>query len=592
MAIVHPDYTMLANRITVHALHKRTHACMKDVANQLYHFKDKQGRDAPLLSKKVYEIMINNYERINSEIQYSRDFEYDFFGFKTLERAYLLRVHGKIAERPQHMLMRCSIGIHEDDLESAFETYHLMSQQWFTHATPTLFNSGTPKAQMSSCFLLTMREDSIEGIYDTLKQTAVISKNAGGIGIAMHCIRASDSYIRGTNGYSNGLVPMLKVFNDTARYVDQGGGKRKGAFAVYLEPWHADVYEFLQLRKNNGTEENRARDLFYALWIPDLFMKRVEADAEWSLMCPNECPGLFECWGEKFEALYESYEKEGRARKQVKARWLWEQIIDSQIETGTPYMLYKDACNRKSNQQNLGCIKSSNLCTEILEYTSKDEVAVCNLASISLSKFCSHETKSFDYEELHRVTKRVTKNLNRVIDRNYYPIKEASNSNFRHRPIGIGVQGLADCFQKMGLAYESDAALHVNEMIFETIYHAAMETSIELAEVEGHYESFRGSPLSEGKFQFDLWEKKPCTDRYNWEELRQKVMRVGARNSLLVAPMPTASTSQILGNNESFEPFTSNIYTRRVLSGEFIVVNKHLVRDLLKLDLWTTSIKN
>lgn len=592
MAIVHPDYTKLANRVTVQALHDRTHTCILETANKLNDFTDKAGRPAPLLSEETYKVIKDNYERINEVIDYSRDFEYDFFGFKTLERAYLLRVHGEIAERPQHMLMRCSIGIHLNDLDSAFETYNLMSQQWFTHATPTLFNAGTTRPQMSSCFLLAMREDSIEGIYDTLKQTAVISKNAGGIGLAMHCIRASKSYIRGTNGYSNGLVPMLKVFNDTARYVDQGGGKRKGSFAVYLEPWHADIYEFLQLRKNNGTEENRARDLFYALWIPDLFMKRVEADAEWSLMCPNECPGLFECWGEKFEAMYEQYEKDGRARKQVKARWLWEQIIDSQIETGTPYMLYKDACNRKSNQQNLGCIKSSNLCTEIVEYTDKDEVAVCNLASISLSKFTSIETKSFDYENLHRVTKRITKNLNRVIDRNYYPIPEAKKSNMRHRPIGIGVQGLADAFQMMGLAFESDAALKVNQMIFETIYHAAMETSMEIAQVEGHYETFPGSPLSEGKFQFDLWGVQPCTERYDWADLRSKVMQFGARNSLLIAPMPTASTSQILGNNESFEPFTSNIYTRRVLSGEFIVVNKHLVRDLLKIGLWTTTVKN
>lgn len=592
MAIVHPDYTKLANRVTVKALHDRTHSCIRDVANQLYNYKDRVGRPASLLSQDVYDVMVNNYERINAVIDYSRDFNYDFFGFKTLERAYLLKCDNKIVERPQHMLMRCAIGIHVADLEAAFETYNLMSEQWFTHATPTLFNSGTTKPQMSSCFLLTMREDSIEGIYDTLKQTAVISKNAGGIGIAMHCIRASDSYIRGTNGYSNGLVPMLKVYNDTARYVDQGGGKRKGAFAVYLEPWHADVYEFLQLRKNNGTEENRARDLFYALWIPDLFMKRVEADQDWSLMCPNECPGLFECWGDKFEALYTQYEQEGRARKSIKARWLWEQIIDSQIETGTPYMLYKDACNRKSNQQNLGCIKSSNLCTEILEYTSKDEVAVCNLASISLSKFASVETKTFDYESLHRVTKRITKNLNRVIDRNYYPIEEAKNSNMRHRPIGIGVQGLADAFQIMGLAFESDEALKTNAMIFETIYHAAMQTSMEMAQVEGHYQSFPGSPLSEGKFQFDLWGVKPITERYDWELLRQQVVQHGARNSLLVAPMPTASTSQILGNNESFEPFTSNVYTRRVLSGEFIIVNKHLVRDLIKLGLWTTEIKN
>ena len=535
---------------------------------------------------------MENADQITARIDYTRDYNYDFFGFKTLERAYLLKVNNKIAERPQHMLMRCSFGIHQEDIESAFETYDLMSQMWFTHATPTLFNSGTTRPQMSSCFLLTMREDSIDGIYDTLKQTAVISKYAGGIGLAVHCIRASDSYIRGTNGFSNGLVPMLKVYNDTARYVDQGGGKRKGSFAVYLEPWHADIVDFLQLRKNNGTEENRARDLFYALWIPDLFMKRVEADGDWTLMCPNECPGLFECWGEEFEKLYTGYEQSGRGRKAIKAQWLWQQIIDSQIETGTPYMLYKDACNKKSNQQNLGTIKSSNLCTEIIEYTSKDEVAVCNLASISLAKFADENTKKFDYDFLHKVTKRITRNLNRVIDRNFYPIEEAKNSNMRHRPIGIGVQGLADAYAKMQIAFEDDEAQNVNSLIFETIYHAAMETSMEIAKEEGYYQTFPGSPLSQGKFQMDLWEKEPYSDRYDWEKLRQEVIKHGARNSLLVAPMPTASTSQILGNNESFEPFTSNIYTRRVLSGEFICVNRHLVRDLCALGLWTSEVKN
>ena len=436
---------MLANRISVASLHKETKADVKEVSDILKNFIDKSGREAPLLSDEVYEVFQKNADAINAKIDYKLDFSYDFFGFKTLERAYLLRVNNIIVERPQFMLMRCAIGIHVTDLESAFETYDYMSQQWFTHATPTLFNSGTTRPQMSSCFLLAMKEDSIDGIYDTLKQTAVISKFAGGIGLAVHCIRASDSYIRGTNGFSNGLVPMLKVFNDTARYVDQGGGKRKGSFAVYLEPWHADVVDFLQLRKNNGTEENRARDLFYALWVPDLFMKRVQEDGEWTLMCPNECPGLFECWGDAFEELYTKYEREGKGRKSIKAQWLWGQIVDAQIETGTPYLVYKDACNRKSNQQNLGCIKSSNLCTEIVEYTDKDEVAVCNLASINLAKFADYDGE-FDYEMLHKVTKRVTKNLNRVIDRNYYPIQEAANSNFRHRPIGIGVQGLADVF--------------------------------------------------------------------------------------------------------------------------------------------------
>ena len=446
MAIVHPDYTMLANRISVTALHDRTFDDIQKVADILYNYKDKVGRPAALLAKDVHETICKNADKINARLDYSRDFNYDFFGFKTLESGYLLKCDGKTVERPQHMLMRVSIGIHSDDLESAFETYDLMSTLWFTHATPTLFNSGTPTPQMSSCFLLAMKEDSIDGIYDTLKQTALISKSAGGIGLAVHCIRAADSYIRGTNGFSNGLVPMLKVFNDTARYVDQGGGKRKGAFAIYLEPWHSDIYDFLQLRKNNGTEENRARDLFFALWIPDLFMKRVEADGDWTLMCPNECPGLYTCWGEEFEKLYTQYEKEGKGRKTVKAQWLWGQIIDAQIETGTPYMLYKDACNRKSNQQNLGTIKSSNLCTEILEYTDKDEVAVCNLASISLPMFATYDSKDYDYERLHKVTKRITRNLNRVIDRNYYPVPEARTSNMRHRPIGIGVQGLADVF--------------------------------------------------------------------------------------------------------------------------------------------------
>ncbi|HJU45616.1 MAG TPA: ribonucleoside-diphosphate reductase subunit alpha, partial [Chitinophagaceae bacterium] len=520
---------------------------------------------------------------------YDRDFGFDYFGFKTIEKSYLLRVDGKIVERPQHMYMRVALGIHKEDIESAIKTYNLMSERWFTHATPTLFNAGTPKAQMSSCFLLTMKEDSIEGIYDTLKQTAKISQSAGGIGLAIHNIRATGSYIGGTNGTSNGIIPMLRVFNDTARYVDQGGGKRKGAFAVYLEPWHADVFEFLDLRKNHGKEEMRARDLFYALWISDLFMKRVEANGNWSLFCPNEAPGLADCFGSEFEALYERYEKEGRARKTIKAQELWFAIMEAQVETGTPYMLYKDAANSKSNQQNLGTIKSSNLCTEIIEYTSPDEVAVCNLASLALPRFV--ENNKFDFDKLYEVTYQVTKNLNKIIDNNYYPVEEAYNSNMRHRPIGLGVQGLADVFILMRLPFESDLAKVLNKNIFETIYFAAMTASMDLAKAEGAYDTFKGSPLSEGKFQFDLWNVTP-SDRHDWNTLRENVMKHGVRNSLLVAPMPTASTSQILGNNECFEPYTSNIYTRRVLSGEFIIVNKHLLKDLVQLGLWSNDMKN
>lgn len=552
---------------------------------------DKAGRPAPLIADDVFEIIEANKDRIEEAIDYTRDHSYDYFGFKTLERSYLLKVNEKIVERPQTMLMRVSIGIHKKDLDSAFETYNLMSQKWFTHATPTLFNSGTPKPQMSSCFLLAMRDDSIEGIFETLQQCAVISKNAGGIGLSVHCIRSTSSYIRGTNGHSNGLVPMLRVFNDTARYVDQGGGKRKGAFAIYLEPWHADIYEFLSLKKNHGKEENRARDLFYALWVCDLFMKRVEDNGDWTLMCPNECPGLFETWGEEFEKLYTKYEAEGKGKKTVKAQHLWNAVIESQIETGVPYMLYKDHANRKSNQQNLGTIKSSNLCCEIMEYTDKDQVAVCNLASISLSRFVSDEGV-FDYEKLHAVTRTITRNLNRVIDENYYPVPEAKYSNFRNRPIGIGVQGLADALQKMQLPFEDDRAVDVNKRIFETIYHAAVTMSLDLAKEEGAYETFKGSPMSEGKFQFDLWGVQPHTDRYDWDALREEIKEHGIRNSLLVAPMPTASTSQVLGNNESFEPYTSNIYTRRVLAGEFVCVNPHLVKDLIKAGLWNWEIKN
>jgi ribonucleoside-diphosphate reductase alpha chain len=549
------------------------------------------GKKAPLLSDEVYKVIMDNKEELDSTIIYNRDFGYDYFGFKTLERSYLLKLNGNIAERPQHMLMRVSIGIHLNDLAAAKETYELMSKKYFTHATPTLFNSGTPKPQMSSCFLLAMQDDSIDGIYDTLKQTAKISQSAGGIGLSIHNVRATGSYISGTNGTSNGIVPMLRVFNDTARYVDQGGGKRKGSFAIYVEPWHADIFDFLDLKKNTGKEEQRARDLFYAMWIPDLFMKRVEEDAEWTLMCPNECPNLFKVHGDEFDELYLGYEAAGKGRKTIKARALWEKIMESQIETGTPYMLYKDAANRKSNQKNLGTIRSSNLCTEIMEYTSPDEVAVCNLASIALPMFIKNG--EFDHKELYRVTKRVTKNLNKVIDRNYYPVKEAENSNFRHRPIGLGIQGLADAFIMLRLPFTSDEAKKLNQEIFETLYFAAVTASMEEAKADGTYQTYKGSPISEGKFQHNLWgvEDEELSGRWDWAKLRKQVLEHGVRNSLLVAPMPTASTSQILGNNEAFEPYTSNIYTRRVLSGEFIVVNKHLLEDLVNLGLWNDTLK-
>ena len=592
MTTTHPDYAKLAARISVSNLHKNTKKSFSETMEDLYKYiNPRTGKKAPLLSDEVYKVISENADRLDSTIIYNRDFGYDYFGFKTLERSYLLKLNGKIAERPQHMLMRVSIGIHLDDLDAAIETYELMSKKYFTHATPTLFNSGTPKPQMSSCFLLAMKDDSIDGIYDTLKQTAKISQSAGGIGLSIHNIRATGSYIAGTNGTSNGIVPMLRVFNDTARYVDQGGGKRKGSFAIYVEPWHADIFDFLDLKKNHGKEEMRARDLFYAMWIPDLFMKRVEADAEWTLMCPNECPGLFTNHSEEFERLYLGYEAEGKGRKTIKARELWEKILESQIETGTPYMLYKDAANRKSNQKNLGTIRSSNLCTEILEYTSPDEVAVCNLASIALPMFVKNG--EFDHKELFRVTKRVTKNLNRVIDRNYYPVKEAKNSNMRHRPIGLGVQGLADAFIMLRLPFTSDAAKQLNQDIFETLYYAAATASMEAAKEEGPYSTYEGSPISEGLFQHNLWNVKDeeLSGRWNWEKLRKQVKKHGVRNSLLVAPMPTASTSQILGNNECFEPYTSNIYTRRVLSGEFIVVNKHLLEDLVKLGLWNEGLK-
>lgn len=587
----HPDYALLASRIAVSNLHKNTIKSFSETMKALHRYVDRRiSRPVPLIADDVWEIIEKNADLLDSSIIYDRDFGFDYFGFKTLEKSYLLKIDGKIVERPQHLFMRVAVGIHKEDIESAIKTYHLMSERWFTHATPTLFNAGTPKPQMSSCFLLSMKDDSIDGIYDTLKQTAKISQSAGGIGLAIHTVRATGSYISGTNGTSNGIIPMLRVFNDTARYVDQGGGKRKGAFAVYLEPWHADVFEFLELKKNHGKEELRARDLFYALWICDLFMQRVEENGDWSLFCPHEAPGLSETWGAEFEALYRQYEDQGRARRKVKAQELWFAILQAQVETGNPYLLYKDAANRKSNQQNLGTIKSSNLCTEIIEYTSADEVAVCNLASLALPRFVTKGT--FDHQKLYEVTYQVTINLNRIIDYNYYPVEEARNANQRHRPIGIGVQGLADAFIQLRMPFESEEAKGLNKEIFETIYFAAMTASKDLAMQDGPYESFKGSPLSEGKFQFDLWQHEPDSGRWDWDNLRQQVITHGVRNSLLVAPMPTASTSQILGNNECFEPYTSNIYTRRVLSGEFVVVNKHLLQDLVALGLWNNDMKN
>lgn len=592
MTVQHPDYALLAARIAISNLHKNTKKSFSETMSDMFHYVNpRTGKASPLLSEEVYEVIRDNAAFLDSHIIYNRDFNYDYFGFKTLERSYLLKINGKIVERPQHMLMRVAVGIHLNDLDAVIETYELMSKKYFTHATPTLFNAGTPKPQMSSCFLLAMKDDSIDGIYDTLKQTAKISQSAGGIGLSIHNIRATGSYIRGTNGTSNGIVPMLRVFNDTARYVDQGGGKRKGSFAIYIETWHADIFEFLDLKKNHGKEEMRARDLFYAMWISDLFMKRVQEDGPWTLMCPNECPGLYECYGEEFEKLYESYEAQGKGRKTIRARELWEKILESQIETGTPYMLYKDAVNRKSNQKNVGVIRSSNLCTEIMEYTSADEVAVCNLASISLPMFI--ENGQFNHQLLFDVTKRVTRNLNKVIDRNYYPVPEAEKSNMRHRPIGLGVQGLADAFIMLRMPFTSDEAKQLNQEIFETLYFAAVTASMEMAKEDGPYETFQGSPMSQGEFQYNLWGLKDedLSGRWDWKSLREDVMKHGVRNSLLVAPMPTASTSQILGNNEAFEPYTSNIYTRRVLSGEFIVVNKHLLEDLVKRNLWNEDLK-
>jgi ribonucleoside-diphosphate reductase alpha chain len=589
MSTTHPDYAVLAARVSVSNLHKQTTKSFVETCRLLrFWINPKTGKHAPLIAEDVWGIIESNAERLDSSIIHDRDFEYDYFGFKTLERSYLLRINGEIVERPQHLLMRVAVGIHKEDIDAAIQTYNLMSEKWFTHASPTMFNAGTPSPQMSSCFLLAMKDDSITGIYDTLKDCAMISKMAGGIGLHIHNIRATGSYINGTNGISNGIIPMLKVFNDTARYVDQGGGKRKGSFAIYLEPWHADIIEFLDLKKNHGKEEQRARDLFYALWIPDLFMKRVEENKNWSLFCPHEAPGLADVWGDEFEELFVRYEKEGRARETVKAQDLWFSILQAQIETGTPYMMYKDACNRKSNQQNLGTIKCSNLCTEIVEFTSPEETAVCNLASIALNKFVFD--KEFDFKKLYDIVYVVTRNLNKVIDVNYYPTPECENSNMRHRPIGIGVQGLADALILMRYPFESPEAATLNKDIFETMYFAACTASKDLAIEYGHYESYPGSPASKGQLQFDLWGVVP-SDRWDWKQLKSEIATYGLRNSLLLAPMPTASTSQILGNNECIEPYTSNMYVRRVLSGEFTIINKHLLRDLISNDLWDDGMR-
>ncbi|GAA4831889.1 ribonucleoside-diphosphate reductase subunit alpha [Algivirga pacifica] len=591
LATRHPDFSKLAARISISNLHKTTSQSFSSTAKRLYNYIDpKNGENAALISKEAYEVIRANAKRLDEAIDYQKDYDFDYFGFKTLERSYLFKLNGKIAERPQHLFMRVAVGIHLDDIDAVLQTYQLMSEKWFIHATPTLFNAATPKPQMSSCFLVAMKDDSIEGIYDTLKQCALISQSAGGIGLSIHNIRATGSYIKGTNGSSNGIIPMLRVFNDTARYVDQGGGKRKGAFAIYLEPWHADIFAFLDLRKNHGKEELRARDLFYALWVSDLFMKRVENNEEWSLFCPHEAPGLDNSYGKEFEMLYQKYEKEGRARRTINAQELWFAILEAQVETGTPYILYKDAANGKSNQKNLGIIKSSNLCTEIIEYTSEDETAVCNLASLSLPKFVHNGT--FDHQKLYEVTKVVARNLNKIIDRNYYPVPEARNSNMRHRPIGIGVQGLADVFMMLRMPFDGEEAKGLNKDIFETLYFAAMTSSMELAKEQGAYETFKGSPASKGIFQFDMWGVTPSSGRWDWFSLKQQVKEHGLRNSLLLAPMPTASTSQILGNNECFEPFTSNIYSRRVLSGEFTIVNRHLLKDLIALGLWDNTMKN
>ncbi len=590
LATVHPDYALLAARIAVSNLHKETKKSFSETIHDLYTYIDpKTQQPAGLISQETHDIVLQYADELDSAIIFDRDYNFDYFGFKTLDRSYLLRMDGQVVERPQHMLMRAAVGIHGTDIKSAIETYELMSEKWFIHATPTMFNAGTPKPQLSSCFLLSMTDDSISGIFETLSRCAKISQSAGGVGLSIHNIRAQGSYIKGTGGTSNGIIPMLRVFNDTARYVDQGGGKRKGAFAIYLEPWHADIFEFLDLKKNNGKEEVRARDLFFAMWISDLFMERVKADSTWSLFCPNECPGLYDVYGKDFEKLYTQFENAGKARKTIKAQDLWFAILESQVETGTPYILYKDAANLKSNQKNLGTIRSSNLCTEIMEYTSADEVAVCNLASLSLPKYVTAK-KEFNHQKLMEITRVITRNLNRIIDINYYPIPEARNSNMRHRPIGIGVQGLADAFILMGYSFDSPEARLLNKEIFETIYYGALLESCAQAEIHGAYETFKGSPTSEGILQYDMWNVTP-SDRWNWADLKKQIKKHGLRNSLLLAPMPTASTSQILGNNECFEPYTSNIYTRRTLSGEYVVVNKHLLNDLVNLGLWTKEIR-
>jgi ribonucleoside-diphosphate reductase alpha chain len=597
MASIHPDYNVLAGRIIVSNNHKNTTDSFVDAMSKLYYYKDKHNKQSPLVSQELFDVITKHSQELDDLCDYDRDYLIDYFGFKTLERAYLMKINKITIERTQHMWLRVAIGIHGENMERIKETYRLMSQKYFTHATPTLFNAGTPHPQLSSCFLLAMENDSIEGIYNTLKDCALISKWAGGIGLHIHNVRASGSHIRGTNGSSNGIVPMLKVFNNTAKYVDQGGGKRNGSFAIYLEPWHADIENFLQMRKNHGDEELKARDLFYALWVPDLFMERVKADGKWTLMCPDECPGLADVYGDEFKILYQNYEESGKGRKTMRARDLWFQVLDAQMETGTPYLCYKDASNKKSNQQNVGTIKSSNLCSEIIEFSDENETAVCNLASLALPAYVNMddpENPRFDYKKLHEVTKVVTYNLNKVIDVNYYPTEKTRRSNMRHRPIGIGVQGLADVFMLMGVAFTSDEAKSINRCIFETIYHAALESSCEIAKEDGPYETFAGSPASEGRLQYDLWgiDEKDLLMVYQWSKLKSMICKHGLRNSLLVAPMPTASTSQILGYNECIEPITSNIYNRRTLAGEFILANKYLMNDLIKLDLWNEKIKN
>lgn len=595
MTTVHPDYATLAARIAISNLHKQTTKQFSQVVSELFNYVNpKNGVHSPMISQEVMDIVNKHKDELNSAIVYDRDFNFNYFGFKTLERSYLLRINGEVAERPQHMIMRVAVGIHGDDIESAIETYNLMSLRYFIHASPTLFNAGTPRPQMSSCFLIAMKDDSIEGIYDTLKECAMISKTAGGIGLHIHNIRSTGSYIAGTNGTSNGLIPMVRVFNNTARYVDQGGNKRPGAFALYLEPWHADIFDFIDIRKNHGKEEIRARDLFPALWIPDLFMKRVQENGEWTLFSPSEAPGLSDVYGDEFEALYERYVAEGRGRKTIKAQKLWYAILESQTETGTPFMLYKDACNIKSNQKNLGTIKSSNLCCEIVEYSAPDETAVCNLASIALPSCIQvaddGKTQWYDFAKLHKIAKVITRNLNKVIDRNYYPVPEARNSNMRNRPMALGVNGLADVFMMLRVPFESQEAKDLNIQIFETIYHASLEASCELAKKDGPYSTYEGSPISQGILQYDLWNTKP-SDLWDWDTLKKNIKEHGVRNSLLLAPMPTASTSQILGYNECFEPYTSNMYSRRVLSGEFQIVNPYLLRDLVDLGIWDDSMK-